>query len=286
MLELSIPQPGEETKTVKDMAFTVLTTERELSLIELTRRIQKSYNVGATYQAVRKAVNALTEQRVLKKNGKRYTINKDWILKTRTFFDRLHTQFSTGKQVHRFTEELAKEGYAVYTLNSLFELDNFWGEAMHHWTEHLKPGDNKRIVCYGHYAWWMLINLGAETKIIENYIEKKIPFKLILLRDRPLNRWAAGVYNGIGARAIVKELPDVDESIAVNVLGDTIIQVRYPKKIVDSIREFFAENERPESMDTVRLTKLAHEPAEMTFIMFRNATIAKSLYDTYAAQFE
>ena len=67
MLELNIPQSGEETKNTKDLIFSILTIETNLSLIELTKRIRKDYNISITYQAVRKAVDNLIQQKVLKK---------------------------------------------------------------------------------------------------------------------------------------------------------------------------------------------------------------------------
>ena len=89
MLKLSIPQLGEDTKNVKDLVFTVLTQEQPLSLIKLTNRIQSQYNLHITYQAVRKAVATLLKQKVLIKEKRQYSINKDWVLKLKSFLPRL-----------------------------------------------------------------------------------------------------------------------------------------------------------------------------------------------------
>ena len=72
MLELSIPQLGEESKQAKDIVFSILTKEHPLSLIELSNRVRKEYNLQITYQAVRKAVDVLSKQGVLTKKDKRY----------------------------------------------------------------------------------------------------------------------------------------------------------------------------------------------------------------------
>ena len=76
MLELSIPQLGEESKNVKDLVFTILSHEQPLSIIQLTNKIKKQYRVNITYQAVRKAVDMLVEKEALTKKGKVYSINK------------------------------------------------------------------------------------------------------------------------------------------------------------------------------------------------------------------
>ena len=78
MIELTIPQLGEENRNVKDLVFTLLSVEQPLSIIELTKKIQKNYNIRITYQAVRKAVNTLEKQGVLGKESKKYRIDKQY----------------------------------------------------------------------------------------------------------------------------------------------------------------------------------------------------------------
>ena len=98
MLELTIPQAGEKAKNIKDLIFTILTQEEDLSLIELTNIIKNQYVLNVTYQAVRKAVNTLEQQDILFKKGKKYSLNKEWVLKTKAFFDTLAVTHESGKR--------------------------------------------------------------------------------------------------------------------------------------------------------------------------------------------
>lgn len=280
MLELSIPQLGEESRNVKDLVFTMLASEQPLSLVELTNRIRRQHAVNVTYQAVRKAVNTLHRQGVLLKTGKKYAISKEWIFKLKTFFDKLLTTYEAGTKVKLFTAELAKEDYAVYTFNNLLDLDNFWGDIMAYWADHAK--DNKNYLSYCHYHWWLLINLGHETTLFRHYAKRHINSAFLIPHDVPLNQWAAQVYTEMGVKTRVKPTKE-EEPVDINILGDMIIQVKYGKKIMVKIKSFFEKYKNLQEVSIKEITRLAHEPCEIKFLVFKNATIANNLREKYLA---
>lgn len=180
-----------------------------------------------------------------------------------------------------FTTELAKEDYAIYTFNSLLDLDNFWRDIMWYWADHLKLGELKEYVSYYHYGWWFLINLGRETKLFEHFAKKRIRSYLLCLRNLSLNRWGAKIYQDSGAKVKIIEKKKIDESIGFNVLGDTVIQVKYPPKIIKRLKRFYEKYKNVQEMSLKEITQLAHESCEIKFIMFKNPTIAENLRNTY-----
>ena len=76
--------------------------------------------------------------------------------------------------------------------------------------------------------------------------------------------------------------PSVDASVNVNVMGDTVIQVKYPIKIIEKIRVLFEKYANVQQMNMREITELAHASCEIKFVMFRNPTIAANLRSTYA----
>ncbi|MBW2968364.1 hypothetical protein KY362_07830 [Candidatus Woesearchaeota archaeon] len=284
MLELIIPQPGQEARCVKDLVFTILSHERPLSIIELSNKIKKGYNIGITYQAVRKAVDNLHKQDVLTKTGKKYSVNKAWVLRLKSFFDGLLTTYENQTPIRIFSAELAKEDYAVYTFNSLLDLDNFWGDIQMYWADHEK--ENKTFFSYTHYHWWLLINLGRETKIFEHFREKKVKSYTIFRNKSPLNLWAKRVYADLGVKNVIKEIDTDDSIVDINILGDTVIQVKYPKRIMDKVKLFFKKYRNVQEMSLREITQLAHEPCDIKFIMFKNPTIARDLRAAYVKHFK
>lgn len=285
MLELSIPQPGEEARQAKDLVFTILSQEQPLSIIELFRRIKRKHNLSITYQAVRKAVNALEEQGVLLKEEKKYRISKEWVLKLKAFFDNLLATYERGKRVHSFRQELMKEDYAVYTFNNLLDLDNFWSDIISHWASHLKKGENAIFFSHYNYGFWFLINLGNETKLYEHVIEQGGKPHMLMLKDTPLNRWGMALYEGIGARIRIIEDHALDETTDLNLLGDTVLQVKYPKGIVQKMRTIFEKYHSTQDLSLQEITRLAHEPCEIKIILFKNPAVAKDLWERYRPLF-
>ncbi|MBU1199598.1 MAG: hypothetical protein KKF46_01615 [Nanoarchaeota archaeon] len=285
MIELSIPQLGEETRNVKDLVFSILTAERFLSIIELTNRIKKNYNINITYQAVRKAIDTLHRQGVLLKEGKKYSINKEWIFKLKSFFDNLLTKYDSGKEIHAFTSDLVKENYAIYTLSTLYDLDNFWNDILKYLADHMEPNEKKIAFNYGHYTWWMLINLGSETKLYEYHKKKGILNYFVFFRDLPLNKWSVRMYNELGHKAKLLEDKKIDETVAINVVGDTIIQIKYPKVIVNKVRKFFEKYKNTQEMSMKEITQISHTLCEIKFIMFKNPIMAKSLRENYMKKY-
>ena len=264
--------------------FTILTQEQPLSIIELTNKIKKQYILGVTYQAVRKAVNVLQEQKVLKKSNKKYSIDKDWVLKLKSFFDNLLTTYDGKTKIKLFSIELAKEDYAVYTFNNLFDLDNFWGDIMLYWANHEK--ENKNYLAIVHYNWWLIINLGRETKLFDHFKKRGIKSNFFTHLNLPLNVWASDIYNELKVKSIVNSKKEYESQIVdVNVMGDTVIQVQYPTKIINKIHHFFEKYKNIQAVTSKEITQLAHEECEIKFIVFKNQLIAKNLRETYERYF-
>src|SRR3989338_1491745 len=279
MLNLSIPQLGEDTKNAKDLVFTILTQEQPLSIIELTNKIKKQYVISITYQAVRKAVDTLHAQNVLTKTGKKYAINREWLLKLKSFFDKLLTQYENKTTLKLFHTEFAKEDYALYKFNSLYELDNFWEEVMTYWADHEK--DNKDYYSYTHYHWWLLINLGKETKLFDHFRKLHINSHVIMCNSQPLNQWASQVYADLGVKIIKKVQKDDSPMVDINILGNTVIQINYPPNIAKKIKLFYKKYNSVQDMSLKEITRLAHETGDIKFILFKNPNIVKSMVNSF-----
>ena len=204
-------------------------------------------------------------------------MNKEWVLKTKAFFDTLAVTHESGKKVKVFSQELAKENYAVYTLHNLLDLDNFWDEIILYLADHTK---DKSYLSATNYAWWMILNLGRETKLFDNYHKKRIRSTVLLSKDNPLNQWAVRLYKEMRVSCKIKPQKN-DPSIDLNVMGDTIIQVKYPPNIIKKIKKIFEEHTTVQDLDPKEITRLAHEPCEIKFIVFKNPSIAENLRKSY-----
>ena len=282
MIELSIPQAGEETKASKDIVFSILRQQQPLSAIQIVNISRRQYNVGLTYQAITKAINALVEQQVLIKEERLYRINKTWLMQLKSTVDELLMNYDTGKQKTSFSTDFTKDKYASYTLANLFDLDNFWNDILIHLASNLQPSEHRSFVGHVHYSWWLFINLGQETRLFESFIKKKINCYNLSICKTPLNRWAQKSYSDLGLKFKVgTEKPEIKEMVDVNVVGDSVIQVHYPKKIVKLLVQFYEKYDKIEEISSRELTKIVHTQCEIKFTVFQNSEIAKSLREQY-----
>ncbi|MCF7871903.1 hypothetical protein K9L97_02610 [Candidatus Woesearchaeota archaeon] len=275
MIEFSIPQKGEETRNLKDLVFTLLTEEHSLTIMQIYNKIRKNYNISITYQGVRKAVEYLQEKTILEKTNKKYSLNQKWIIKYKSFFDKLATK--EGKNIHEFSRDIVKENYSIYTLNNLLELDMFWGDILTYLPKHLEKDEPKVAIMKPNYCWWMLINLGRETKIYENY--KKLKTKWILTKNNPLNKWAAKIYEDTGAK--IKFIKDDKSNSDINIVGDTIIKVDYTKQIIKKIEEFFKKYKTVQEMSMKEITEIAHKKCEIKLTIYKDKVFAENFRKLY-----
>ena len=78
-LPLTIPILNNPQST-KDRVFIILSKKYPLSLIELKNQIRKTFKTEVSFQSVRKATLQLVKEKVLVKEGKKFSFNKEWIV--------------------------------------------------------------------------------------------------------------------------------------------------------------------------------------------------------------
>jgi len=285
MIELSIPQAGEETKNAKDLVFSILSKNQPLSTIELTNIIRKQYNVGLTYQAIKKAIDLLLSKKVLVKTKKKYRIDKDWLMNLKVNVDKLLTTYEKKRKVKTFSSNMATEQYAVYTFTNLIDCDNFWDDLLFYLAEHIKYDEHHSFLVHSHYNWWFLINFGQETKLHKYLIKNNFNTHFLIIGNNPLNQWALDLYKSIKVKSKIIEDKQVDETMTLNVMGDTVIQTYYPPEIINLLRKIYSKYKKTQDIPLKVITELANKHCEIKLNVFKNREIANSLREKYLKKF-
>jgi len=230
---------------------------------------------------VRKATRRLSDDGVLQAEDGNYLINRDWLLGVKSRIDSilLGPRGNRAKSISDNSEHSEEQG--AYILNSLFELDNFWADVVLKHCSTLSGPIKPAHVAIAHYTWWMLINLGQETIFWQAVMKHCSSTQMIILNRNPLNNWAAKIYKHIGAKCAVKSDPTSDDSVYYNIMGDFVIQVRLPEQLMKKIRYCYQKYKRLEDIDRDYLLKLAHANYELTFSVYRDATLAQNLLRAY-----
>jgi hypothetical protein len=286
MIELSIPQAGEDTKNAKDLVFSILSSKQPLTMIEIVNIIHKQYNVSLTYQAVKKAIDNLIQKKVLVKNGKHLKINKEWLINLKIQIDNMIAKYETGKVVSNYKAETLDHESSVYTFSTLIDLDNFWNDILMYLADNLKEDETKIFITISHYPWWLLINLGKETKTFDYYNKKGIKCYTIHHTDYPLTLWGKKIYADVGMDFAIFKDSKAKEWVNMNVIGDTIIQITYSKDIIEKVKEIYKKYGSLDSIGMQEIAKLAYIQCEAKFNVFKNPEIAQSLRERYLKLFK
>ena len=215
------------------------------------------------------------------RDGKPYQISKEWLLATKSSVDQLLLAYDERRNRAAAMAQLVSEDHSVFTLHSLYELDNFWGDVFKTCYQKISPDDPRGIVCCWHYTWWLVFNFGRETDLFGSAVRQGYCIENRIFYDLPLNRWAAEVYRSVGAEVKIGKNPDLDDSVAFNMIGDDILQVEYPSSVMKVIAPMFQDYEHLHDIDQKAVTDLAHARHDIRFSMFTNSVIADQLRRTY-----
>lgn len=273
---------GKSALSTSQLILRIICVSAPVALVDIHAELKRRYRVSVTYQAVRKAVLKLESLGVVFREGKLCTPSEKWLLGGRAELDRLLACVRRGKAANNITERLGDGATSSYNLETLFETDTFWGDVLLSVCESLENGEGKTVESYAHYAWWMVINMGRETHLFSSLVKKRFAIKMLILDDSPLNKWAAGIYRQTGINVSVKKRMRLDDSVAFNLVGDTIIQVNFPENAMKNIRALYRDFKNIDEVTTARLSRLSHAPYKVRLSVIRNRTLADAVRSNFS----
>lgn len=265
----------------RDLVCKILARRFPLTIAEVHRELRTRFGLKISYQGVRKAINYLEEGTALERTAGKYALNPRWLLRTKSALDNLVARYQKGASSGATCESMSEQ-YSSFMLDSLLDLDNLWYHALQDLIEKSERNNQRSIVCFINYAWWMLINFGQETSLYEAFQAKGFSMEVHFLRSNPLNRWAAKIYRELGCEVSVKEAKNHADGIDLNILGNGVIQVEYPERVLVSVRTLFKRYRSLNDIPPAEVSRIAHRKLECRLIAFENEVVAKSLLGGYS----
>lgn len=274
-LQLTLPL-GKQSE-VKNLVFTILTKEYPLRLIELTNFIRKRYGKSVTFQAVRKAVLGLVEEEVIQQEGKRYSIDKEWVKKSKQTIDSLYEELSQEKTTPKRIDAIAGE-VSVFTFNSLNEMMKFWQNLIDDWFTHFKKGDPNINVYQGAHVWEVILHLDREKELMDQLKKKGIRSYLITTGNTPLDKNIQKFYKSIGISIKIEpSSSSFDKGYYVGTYGEMIVQSQYPPELVKELDLFFNKNKTIQHLDLKNLSEIVNKKRNIKLTVIKNPAMAKQI---------
>ena len=285
-MSLQISLPFGDKQSVKNLVFTILSHEYPLKLIQLVNFIRKRYGKAVTFQAVRKAVLELVEERVLIKQEVSFSINKEWIKESKRTIDELYHNVYEEKGKPNKVDSIGEE-ISVFLFNSLNEMIKFWEDLIDDWFHKFKSGDYN-LNCYqGAHGWEGLLHSDREKTSMERLKDKKIKSYLVFTNNTFLDKILLNFYKSIGIKGIIsKSSSKFDKSYYVATYGELVVQTQYPEELVKELDLFFKKNKRSEILNLKELSDIVNKKISCKLSVSKNLNMAKQINASILSQIE
>jgi len=272
-----------KNKGVKELSVLLLSREFPLQLIEIKKKLKQEFSVEVSFQAVKKAVNALEEEGIIKKEGKAFSLDRKWISESKKFFDKL-TSRNVSKIGTRRGILGEPENINTMFFSDLYSLDNFWADLMFDWLNNIQKGEEKISAGQCPFGWWVLINFASDTKLHNAYKQNSVKQFQIFTKDFPLNHFAAKNYEEMGVKSIVLKNKIFENEKEFLVYGDNVVEIEYPKKTLKKIFDFYSKHH---SFDrhAKKFQRIVEEKTKIKFTFFKDRFIAEKLREGILQKF-
>jgi|SRR3989344_366291 len=271
-IEIVIPEKNAEDRSTKDLVFSILSEEESKTLTQLHREIKRKYGVSVTFQAVIKAVNSLIKNKVIVKNEKLYSINKDWVFETRNFFDRLYTEhFKVKKPMKKV--ELGRD-IIIYTVNNLLELDRLWNDLLTNWCR--EETKDKRNCWKGKHAWWLIPRLQEEDILHDLMIKSNIKTYNLWTENTLLDKVATKYYSKKNEFAKIKRLNSKADK-HITAFGESLIKFEIPQNLSKKLEILYKKTKKLEDLDIKKAIDIFKENTEIEVTLIKDKLLADKI---------
>lgn len=285
-MALAITLPFGKKDNVKNLVFSILTKEYPLKIIELANFIRKRYGRSVTFQAVRKAVLELVSEGVLLQRGREFMVNKDWVLESKKVLDALYHELTKEKITPKNVDSIKGE-VSVFTFGSLNELMKFWQDIIDDWFENFRKGEPNINCWQGSHLWEALLHSDRENMMMSRLKNKGIKSYTLGAGSTPLDRYVLKFYSNTGVR-VGFNLPSskFDKSYYVATYGETIVQVQYPKSMVDELENFFKRNVTIDDLNLSELSGIVNKKIKINMTVIKNLGMAQQINKSIISQID
>jgi len=237
-------------------------TEKPLTLKELCSKVEKTTTKPLTYQAIHKATTEMIEAGILQKNEKELMINKEWVEKVKTAFDKLFIDSNKPPE-----ENQVKIHYLNnYSAFARFIIDIAYSQI---------GKDNTPGICIMKHSW---PGLGLEEEYIQkmNKFLKASDYYDLTESSTPLDYAFAKTLEKMGKKIIVGSKIEYPYDIVCK--GDNILQIIFEKSFAKDFDEIYKKYKQLDehAMNDI-LQKIVSRPTTIQIIQSTNKKFADEI---------
>jgi len=275
VIRLTLPLGKEDN--VKNLIFSILTNEYPLKIIEITNIIKNRYGKSVTFQAVRKALFDLMEEEIVLKHEKEFSINKNWVFEAREELDKVYRNLTEERAKPNNLDSIQGE-ISVFSFDSLSEMMRFWQSIINDWFDNFQAGNPNINAYQGAHVWEGLLYTDKERIIMNRLKDKGIKCYALSVGKTPLDKYIWKFYKSLGIKTgFSHSNSSFDKGYYVATYGETVVQAKYPQKLVVEIDNFFKKNKKLEDLNLQKLSELVNQKIKIKLTVIKNLEMAKQI---------
>ena len=280
-IDISIPQLISKSKSTKDIIIAILSSEWPLSEKKIYNKAIREHSLNISYQAVHKLLLQLLDDKVLEKQGKEYSLSKDWIKTVKHSAATLDLHYSSKIGVNEL-KDLHKKDVANLTFIGILELARFLiGVYMQYPTPKNKPN-----ICLWRNI-YSIVGLKDEDYEELKSVFAKTPYYIISQEDNLVDRMFADGLKGFGAKYIKFGVECATPLCDTMVIGDYVGQIWYSPEFRHL---WHLQNKQPKAINEFdmahHLTLMRDANPIINMVITRNRFLAEQIREEYLKYFK
>ena len=237
VFDLSILQSDIANPTTRDLILSALVQNRPLSAIKIYNHVKKKKNIR--YSTVYTAIKELVARGIIAKNEKGYTMSITWINKLKHFVniaERVHFKRSP------FFEQMEITNEDNYTISGRFKSMADFNDFMFRFMSEEK----KSVYSMSNHLWFPLFHPKEVLELANTLKTNQARISAVSANSTAVDEYCKNYIDSTGGVASIGK--QTAENIGLFVFGNKIVQIMYPKHIVEKINSTFKKSKK---LDTV-----------------------------------
>lgn len=190
-----------------------------------------------TLQAWYKALSRLSDESIVVKQGKRYSLNTSWIVDVLQFSESMRRHYLEDDQESIVLPDEERES-KIFKFKDLLSMNTFWAHVLVKIASQTK---DKTLYIYNPHFWFYLAHGDVEEQYSRSMEEMGVEIYLIVGSNSFLDKWNAKFFEDNVRHWLSPEPIYPERHKYYNALGEYFIEVTLSEETASKIEKIFTQ---------------------------------------------
>lgn len=264
-------------KNTKSAIIELVSKGCPLTLRQIFHSLNWYYSLGLTYQAVHKSLQELVKLEVITRDKEGYKLNYEWIKKVK--------KLGSSLEIAYLKQAIAENrSISTVSLSCLWDLYMY---ILNYLSSYTLECRDKSICVQSEHVWISPVGTEKEWNLLKESL-KNIKMYVLIKSNTALDKIMKPAWESLGMRYKLGTTTETGKLMMdVFVIGDTIIQIYYPKEFVERTKKLYTQVKDINQLNMRELQDYFyyHYPENIQVLIQKNKEVAKRLRDQTERKF-